>query len=140
MKKIVCRLRCAAVLAASFLCAAAAYALTRFPVFGGDKYEFSRSGSSSASIERAENAFFYKLFTPVAGESARWAGDVHGELLDSFRAEVLFTEEACGVVNYYCRSPYLGAGIALNGVRVNLHIAVGCAETAAGTPVIFGGY
>ena len=34
----------------------------------------------------------------------------------------------------------LGEGVLLRGVRVNLHIAVSGSRTAAGTPVIFGGF
>ena len=44
------------------------------------------------------------------------------------------------IVSYYCRSPLLGEGILLNGERVNLHIAAGGGQTAAGTPLIFGGF
>lgn len=134
------RLRGVAAVAMCFVCAAFAYALTRLPVFAGEGYEFSSGTSSSAHIERTDAPFSYKLFHAVAGESARFPGDVRAQLIASYRAEVLFCEEACGVTNYYCFSPLLGAGILLDGRQVNLHIAVGGGQTAAGTPVIFGGF
>ena len=81
----------------------------------------------------------YKLFTPVAGESARYAGDRCEGIREQFSARLLFTEEVCGVVNYYLYSPRLGEGVVLNGFLVNLHIAVGEEQTAVGTPLIFGG-
>ena len=134
------RLRGVAAVAMCFVCAAFAYALTRSPVFAGEGYEFSSGTSSSAHIERTDAPFSYKLFHAVAGESARFSGDVCAQLIASYRAEVLFCEEACGVTNYYCFSPLLGAGILLDGRQVNLHIAVDGGQTAAGTPVIFGGF
>ena len=126
--------------AAVFACAGFAYALTRSPVFSGRQYEFSAGASSSAGIVRTEEPALYKLFHAVAGESARFAGDASEELLSRFRAQVLFIEKVCGVVNYYCYSPVLEGGVVLGGKTVNLHIAVGEDVTAAGTPVIFGGF
>lgn len=139
MKKRRAKLGGIVLVAAAFLCAVFAYALTRSPVFAGEGYELSLGGSSSARIIQTQDPALVKFFTPVAGESARWAGDVHGELIARFSAEVLFTETSCGVIHYYCHSPMLGAGVALGGRTVNLHIAVGNGRTAAGTPVIFGG-
>lgn len=124
----------------AFLCGAFCYALARMPAFGGTGYEFSCGASSSARIVRTDAPVLYKLTHPVAGESARFTGDVSEELLLAYRARVLFCEEADGVCSYYCYSPLLGEGILLNGVRVNLHIAAGKGQTAAGTPVIFGGW
>ena len=126
--------------AASLLCACFIYALCRLPVFAGEGYELSCGASSSARVVRTTTPFLFKLTHAVAGESARFAGDVHAELLRAYRAEVLFTESAGGAVSYYCYSPLLGAGILLSGKQVNLHIAVGHGCTAAGTPVIFGGF
>ena len=62
------------------------------------------------------------------------------DLKEKYRAELLFTEESCGVVNYYMYSPLLGNCVFLNGYAVNLHVAVGAEQTAAGTPLVFGGY
>ena len=128
-----------ATIGACLICGAFAYALTRSPVFDGDGYELY-AGTSSAAVIVTDSPATLKLTLPVAGESARFQGDVSEELLLAYRARVLFCEEADGVRSYYCYSPLLGEGILLNGVRVNLHIAAGKGQTAAGTPVIFGGW
>ena len=134
------RIKGISLILAAFAAGAFCFLLTRSPVFaGGSGYEFSGGASSSAGITVAENPVLYKLFTPVAGESARYAGDRCEEIWEQFSARLLFTEEACGVVNYYLYSPRLGAGVVLNGFLVNLHIAVGEGQTAVGTPLIFGG-
>ena len=125
---------------ACLACAVFAYALARMPLFDGNGYEFSVRSSSSAQIVRTDSPYLYKLFHRVAGESARFSGNAFEPLRARFRAEVVFTEESCGVVNYYCFSPLLGKGIALCGEEINLHIAVGKEQTAVGSPIIFGGF
>ncbi len=122
-------------------CAFFAALLLHAPVFeGGKGYELYLSPSSSSLTVQSGDPARDKLFLPVRGESVRYDGDRRDELLTRFRAEILFTEEAAGVVNYYCHSPVLGEGVELNGWEVNLHIAVSKAQTAAGTPLIFGGF
>ena len=79
------------------------------------------------------------------GESVRYALTISGEseaarVLQTYGAELLWTEEACGVTSYYALSPRLGAGIWVNGRLVNLHIAVGGEQCVVGTPIIFGGF
>lgn len=128
-----------AAIGACFVCGMFAYALTRSPVFDGEGYELY-TGTSSAEVIVTDAPAAVKLTLPVAGESARWEGDRAAELLERFDARVLFCEEVCGTRNYYCSSPLLGEGVLLRGVRVNLHIAVSGSRTAAGTPVIFGGF
>lgn len=128
--------------AAGIAACAACAAFRRAPVFeGGYGYEFYLGESSSAQIVRTPSPALQKLFLcGVRGESVRYEGDVSQELLSRFRAEVVFSEEADGVLNLYCRSPLLREEIALCGHAVNLHIAVGRGQTAAGTPLIFGGF
>ena len=128
-----------AIIGACIACGAFAYALTRSPVFDGEGYELY-TGTSSAGVIVTDAPAAVKLTLPVAGESARWEGDRAAELLERFDAKVLFCEEVCGTRNYYCSSPLLGEGVLLRGVRVNLHIAVSGSRTAAGTPIIFGGF
>ena len=121
-------------------CALFAYALFHAPVFEkGERYEFY-TGTSSGEIVLASSPFQKLLLPNVKGESVRYQGDRVEELLFRFDAEVLFIEEAAGIINYYCYSPALENAIELNGKRVNLHIALSGERTAAGTPVIFGGF
>lgn len=132
----------AAVLLCAAVCAFFAYALLRRPVFeGGGSYELYLGASSGARIVQSDFPARDKLlYANVRGESARYAGDRYLELKEKFRAELLFTERAAGVTNYYLTSPLLGEGIALEGGVVNLHIAVSGDTTVAGTPLIFGGF
>lgn len=137
--RILGKIKGIAIIGACIACGAFAYALTRSPVFDGEGYELY-TGTSSAGVIVTDAPAAVKLTLPVAGESARWEGDRAAELLERFDARVLFCEEVCGTRNYYCSSPLLGEGVLLRGVRVNLHIAVSGGRTAAGTPVIFGGF
>lgn len=137
--RILGKIKGIAIIGACIACGAFAYALTRSPVFDGEGYELY-TGTSSAGVIVTDAPAAVKLTLPVAGESARWEGDRAAELLERFDARVLFCEEVCGTCNYYCSSPLLGEGVLLRGVRVNLHIAVSGSRTAAGTPVIFGGF
>lgn len=117
------------------------YALGRAPVFEkGTGYEFY-CGTSSAEIVVSEDPALTKFLRPdVKGECAYYEGNCYGELKERFHAKLLFSERLSGIVNYYLYSPDLGGGVEIGGKRVNLHIAVGGGRTAAGTPLIFGGF
>lgn len=123
-------------------CAAFALFLAHAPAFEiGQGYELYCGASSSALVVRTDNPACDKiLLGGVKGESVRYRGDCARELISRYRADVLFTEEAGGVTNYYCHSPLFGAGVAIGGYVVNLHLAVGEEQTAAGMPLIFGGF
>ena len=115
--------------------------LIHSPVFQeGKAYELYLAPSSSSLTVETKSPVLDKLFLPVKGESVRYDGDKKEELLTRFHAEILFTEEAAGVTNYYCFSPFLGGGVLLFGEKVNLHIALSNSQTAVGTPLIFGGF
>ena len=85
-------------------------------------------------------------YARITGESVHFArGDesaekIAREIADRYGAEILFTEEAAGVVSYYCYTTKWQDGIALCGQTVNLHIAVGEEWCAVGVPIIFGGF
>ncbi len=140
MRRIKSTLRAMAIFLAAAGCVFFLYALLRRPLFeGGTGYELY-CGTSSAEILLSRTPALDKLFRfNVRGESTRYEGDMSKELMQKFGAELLFTEEAAGVVNYYLHSSKLPKGIMLKGREVNLHIAVGEGRTVAGTPVIFGG-
>lgn len=126
--------------AVAIACALFCYALAHSPVFErGERYEFYKGTSSEeALLSRAPHDKL--LLQGVRGESVRYTGDRAEELIEKFHAEVLFTEEAAGVLNYYCYSPVLQNSVLIGEKRVNLHIACNGERTAAGTPVIFGGF
>ena len=142
MRKTMCKLSAIGGVVLAFLCVLIVFALFFSPVFErGESYEFYMGANSSSLTVRSKNPALDKLLLPsVAGESVRYRGDRKDALLKKFRAEVLFEEEVDGVVNYYCHSPLLKKGVLLNGYTVNLHIALSKEQTAAGTPLIFGGF
>lgn len=126
--------------AAVFICAAAAFCLTRLPVFAqGKAYELYDSANSSGQSEVTKFPLLHKLTHLTAGESARYAGDRKEELAARYRATLVFCENVAGVENCYYYSPLLGDPVDLGGRLVNLHIAVNAEQTVAGTPLIFGG-
>ncbi len=128
------------IVAVAVLCGGAAAILLHAPVFeNGKNYELYLSPSSSALTVVSGCPALDKPKFSVRGESVRYDGDRRDALLERFHAEVLFTEEAAGVINYYCYSPLLGGTVGLCGRAVNLHIAVSNGQTAVGTPLIFGG-
>ena len=132
----------AAVLLACLAAAGALFVLRHAPSFAGAaRYTLFLGENSSAEAVVLEGDALPLLLSPeVRGESAVYQSDCAEELLRAYRARVLFIEEAAGTVSRYCYSPFLGEGILLNGVCVNLHIAEGEGRTAVGTPVIFGGF
>ena len=132
----------AAVLLACLASAGALFVLRHAPSFAGAaRYSlFLGETSSAEAVALDGNALPLLLSPEVRGESAVFQGDRAEELLRAYRARVLFIEEAAGTVSYYCHSPLLGEGLLLNGEEVNLHIAAGREQTAAGTPLLFGGF
>lgn len=132
----------ATVLLACLAAAGALFVLRHAPSFAGAaRYTlFLGENSSAEAVVLEGDALPLLLSSNVRGESAVFQGDRAEELLKAYRARVLFIEEAAGTVSYYCYSPLLGEGLLLNGKRVNLHIAAGRGQTAAGTPLLFGGF
>lgn len=134
-------LKAAGILFCVLACGAAAMMLWASPVFEmGESYELYAGASSSSPVRRTSTPALDKLLSRYAGESVRYDGDRYEELAETFQARLLFTEEVDGVRNYYMYSPFLRQGVQINGYTVNLHIAVREGKTAAGTPLIFGGY
>ncbi len=128
--------------ACALLCGVFLYVLCRAPVFAaGERYTLYLGDSSSARMVAAEDPLLAKLrLGNVRGESVQYDGDRYEELKERYRAVLLFTETAGGTTNYYLYSPLIRGGIGFGGHTVNLHIAVSGEKTAAGTPVIFGGF
>ncbi len=62
------------------------------------------------------------------------------KIIRAYDAEILFKEEVCGQVSYYCYTPRFDNGLLLYGQRVNFHVAVGESVCVVGTPIIFDGF
>lgn len=103
--------------------------------------EYYLYDSSSQATIQTELSPFDLLY--VCGESAEYEREEMSfleEILETYRAEILFVEEACGVRSYYCYSPRLGKASVINGYAVNLHVACKGSHVKVGTPLIFGGF
>ena len=109
---------------------------------GGYNYVFY-CGTSSADcrVMRADgNAKLTRIFlNNVCGESAEFKELDIEKFLLSVGGEIVFSESAAGITNYYC-SANLPYSVAIDGTEINLHIAVCENSIKVGTPIIFGGY
>ena len=105
---------------------------------------FYLDSNTSQGLRKTELAL--RDYARITGESVHFArgGDsaenIAQEIADRYGAEILFTEEAAGVVSYYCYTTEWRGGVALRDQIINLHIAVGETACAVGTPIIFGGF
>ena len=105
---------------------------------------FYLDSDSSQGLRKTELEL--RDYARITGESVRFArGEKSEEALaqeiaQKYRAEILFTEEAAGVVSFYCYTSLWDNAIFVNGQMVNLHVAVAEEECAVGTPVVFGGF
>lgn len=112
---------------------------TAFPLIGVKEY-YLYSPSSQAQIKREVGILDLPF---LRGESVRVTCQTDGVLevvLAQYSASIVKVEEFCDGVSYYCYSPKLKKGIVIDGVMINLQIAVRGEEVVMGTPIIFGGY
>ena len=142
MRRTAHTVKSALIVLGALLCALVALAAILSPVFPmGERYELYLGTSSSSRCVETDDPFTDKLrLGGVRGESVYYAGDKADELFSRYHARILLVENACGVTNYYCYTPLLGECVRVGGYSVNLHIAVSEGQTAAGTPIIFGGF
>lgn len=116
-----------------------AFSVCKLSAIEGEKTFFLDSASSQGV--RATELSPFQLFR-VKGESVCIKTDENTleRILSLYDAKVRFTEKVSGVTSYYCYTEKWSNGIMINGVKINLHIAVGESQTFVGTPIIFGGY
>ena len=105
---------------------------------------FYLNSQSSQGLRKTELEL--RDYARITGESVSFARgeesaeELAGEIAEKYSAEILFTEEAAGVLSFYCYTPIWDNGILVNGQTVNLHIAVAEEQCAVGTPIIFDGF
>ncbi len=105
---------------------------------------FYLNSQSSQGLRKTELEL--RDYARITGESVCFARgeesaeELAGEIAEKYSAEILFTEEAAGVLSFYCYTPIWDNGILVNGQTVNLHIAVAEEQCAVGTPIIFDGF
>lgn len=135
---------CRLALAVGFILLVAAVFLlanvSRFSTLEGERVFYLESASSQGL--RSEKLKFSDLFS-IRGESVMLQRSETSELQEfftEFHAEVLFTEEACGVTSYYAYSTKILDGVYVQGQKVNLHVAVNESRVVVGSPIIFDGF
>ena len=104
------------------------------------KKEYYLYTSSSQAVIKSDVSILDLPF--VRGESVRInsADGVLEDVFIKYSARIVKVEEFAGGVSYYCYSPKLKKGIVIEGVAINLQIAVKGESLVLGTPIIFGGY
>ena len=101
--------------------------------------------SPSSQGVRKEKLSVLDIFR-VEGESVRFLRTEETEenlvarIRGQYGAKVIFSEKVDGVTSYYCYTSGWDNGIDLDGVVVNLHIAVSEGACVVGTPIIFDGF
>ncbi len=105
-------------------------------------YSLRQNSNAQITVSDAEHALSVRCgIQNITGESAVYADAADAFFqAEKYGAELLFTEKAAGVTNYYYRSARLPDGVALFGKQVNLHIAVREGGACVGSPLIFGGF
>ena len=75
-------------------------------------------------------------------EGGRYAlnEDLARDIAARYGATILFTERVGDCISYYAYTEKWQDGLSINGVKVNLHIALDCERLTVGTPIIFGGF
>lgn len=105
---------------------------------------FYLDDTSSQSLRVARLGL--KDISRVRGESVRFLMEDCSEreivrvIVERYDAEILFTENACGTISFYCYAPALYTGVCVQGKTVNLHIAISNANCVVGSPIIFDGF
>ena len=105
---------------------------------------FYLDSNSSQGLRKTELEL--RDYARITGESVRFfrnekdAEVIAQEIADKYNAKILFTEEAAGVLSFYCYTSAWDNGIDVNGQTVNLHIAVAETQCAVGTPIIYDGF
>jgi len=122
------------------------YALNacKFSSFQGRREFYLYSASSQAIVK---TQLSISDLNKIKGESVSFLlAETESEdvvvdrVLKKYGASVRFIEENAGVVSYYCYTDKFQNFIMLNGVEINLQIAIDGDRAVLGTPLIFGGF
>ena len=123
--------------------------VTRFADLEGERVYFLDSASSQglrketlsiADLTRVKGECVFAEISTFNGGMSLTKEELAQNIAAHYGGEILFQEETCGVVSYYAYTPRWQGGLYINGVKINLHIAVGEDRLAVGTPIIFDGF
>ena len=123
--------------------------VTRFADIEGERVYFLDSASSQGlrkttlsltDLTRVKGECVFTEISTFDGGMSLTKEELAQNIAARYGAEILFQEEVCGVVSYYAYTTRWQDGLYINGVKINLHIAVGEECLAVGTPIIFDGF
>ena len=123
-----------------------ATAVTRLADISGKRVYFLDSPSSQGlrkerltirDLTRVKGECVFTEISAYGGGRYLTKEEIACEIAARYGAEILFTEETDGVVSYYAYTQKWQDGLYINGLKINLHIAVGEERLAVGTPIIF---
>ena len=97
--------------------------------------EVTRGKGSKCSVSKTSLALFYDSASITKESDFNYLS-----IVEKTQAKLMFIEEVDGVVSYYYYSKKLPKHQVVNGVKVNLHVAVSNDQVKIGTPFIYGGY
>ncbi|MBO5737328.1 MAG: YwmB family TATA-box binding protein [Clostridia bacterium] len=126
-----------------------AVSVTRLSDIEGKRTYFLDSASSQglrkdslsvADLTRVKGECVFTEISTYDGGRYLTNDEIAWKISTQYGAEILFTEEVDGVVSYYAYTTRWQDGLYINGVKINLHIAVGKENLAMGTPIIFDGF
>ncbi len=105
---------------------------------------YSQSASSQAQIISATPQDAKKVKYAIAnltGESAEYPYAIDAfRQIQKYNARFKFMEVCGDIQNYYFYSQQLYSAVKINGITINLHIAVKMDSITVGSPLIFGGF
>lgn len=128
------------------LCVFAVARVTAFCKFSA--YEGTRTFylySSSSQSFQTQTLSFWDM-DDVRGESVRFAygkglqQTLVSQIIARYGASVRFTEMVDGTQSVYAYTDEWQDAVTINGIKVNLHIALSETECVIGSPIIFGGF
>lgn len=106
-----------------------------------DRFELYLFSPSSTATMVYTDSLGYRAYNGVTGESCVVNDDISAqEIMDKFKAKLLFTETTETGVNYYCYSNKIKYQKTIKGQTVNLQISVTDTQTKIGAPLIFGSF
>ncbi len=95
---------------------------------------------SIADLGRVKGECVYVDLQAYEGGRYEMKEEIVRGILNRYQAKLLFTEGTDGACSYYAYTPLFAEGLSLQGVRINLHVAISQTQCAVGTPIIFGGF
>ena len=126
-----------------------AVSVTRLSDIEGKRTYFLDSASSQglrkdslsvADLTRVKGECVFTEISTYDGGRYLTNDEIARKISTQYGAKILFTEEVDGVISYYAYTTRWQDGLYINGVKINLHIAVGKENLAVGTPIIFDGF